>query len=167
MTAREEAAVMAHLIPRTDEQLSVEIAALESLSAAQLRDRWKDLYGTEPPPRASRDLLMRTVAYRIQGRALGRPVLSLQVCRMRPTLAHIGLRYRGWKKTSILTRVRLNPLAHYYEVPAAVPSGTRRPRRAQRRGEVSSSRLYPRREDYASWARRALRELDVGFTGAR
>ena len=62
---------MAQLISRTDDQLSAEIAALESLSTVQLRQRWKALYGTEPPPRASRDLLMRAVAYRIQERALG------------------------------------------------------------------------------------------------
>ena len=29
------------------------------------------LYGTEPPPRISRDLLTRAVAYRIQEKALG------------------------------------------------------------------------------------------------
>ena len=62
---------MAQPIPRTDDQLSAEIAALESLSTAQLRERWKDLYGTEPPPRASRDFLMRAGAYRIQERVLG------------------------------------------------------------------------------------------------
>jgi hypothetical protein len=62
---------MAQAIPRTDDQLSAEIAALESLSTTQLRERWEALYGTEPPPRASRDLLMRAVAYRIQERALG------------------------------------------------------------------------------------------------
>ena len=62
---------MAQAIPRTDDQLSAEIASLESLSTAQLRERWKALYGTEPPPRASRDLLMRAVAYRIQERTLG------------------------------------------------------------------------------------------------
>jgi hypothetical protein len=47
---------------RTDDQLSAEIAALESLSTAQLRERWKAFYGTEPQPRASSDLLMRAVA---------------------------------------------------------------------------------------------------------
>jgi hypothetical protein len=63
--------VVAQAIPRTEDQLSAEIAAIESLSTAQLRGRWKALYGTQPPPRASRDLLMRAVAYRIQERALG------------------------------------------------------------------------------------------------
>jgi len=53
------------------DQISAEIAALKSLSTNELRERWKALYGTEPPPRASRNLLTRAVAYRIQERALG------------------------------------------------------------------------------------------------
>jgi hypothetical protein len=53
------------------EQLSVKIASLHSETTLQLRRRWKALYGTEPPPRASRDLLTRAVAYRIPERALG------------------------------------------------------------------------------------------------
>src|SRR5215469_8106544 len=53
------------------EQLSNEIAALHSATTLQLRQRWKALYGTEPPPRASRDLMTRAVAYCIQERALG------------------------------------------------------------------------------------------------
>jgi hypothetical protein len=36
-----------------------------------LRQRWKALYGMEPPPRASRDLLTRAVAYRLQERMFG------------------------------------------------------------------------------------------------
>jgi len=51
--------------------LYAEIDALQSETTLQLRRRWKALYGTEPPPRASRDLLMRFVAYRLQERMLG------------------------------------------------------------------------------------------------
>jgi len=51
--------------------LYAEIDALQSETTLQLRQRWKALYGTEPPPRASRDLLTRAVAYRLQERALG------------------------------------------------------------------------------------------------
>src|SRR5262245_13493952 len=36
-----------------------------------MRERWKALYRNEPSPRASRDFLMRAVAYGIQERALG------------------------------------------------------------------------------------------------
>jgi hypothetical protein len=53
------------------DRLSGEISALHSASIIQLRQRWKALYGTEPPRRASRDLMTRAVAYRIQERALG------------------------------------------------------------------------------------------------
>jgi hypothetical protein len=63
---------MARDIPSTEgDQLSAEIAALQSLTTALLRRRWKALYGTEPPLRASRDLLCRAVACRLQERALG------------------------------------------------------------------------------------------------
>jgi Protein of unknown function (DUF2924) len=53
------------------DQLSAEIAALLSETTFQLRERWKALYGTEPPPRVSRDLMKRAVACRIQERLLG------------------------------------------------------------------------------------------------
>jgi hypothetical protein len=51
--------------------LYAEIDALQSETTPQLRQRWKALYGTEPPARASRDLLTRAVAYRLQERLLG------------------------------------------------------------------------------------------------
>ncbi len=69
---------MARATPRTDDRISAEITALASLSIAQLRGRWKALYGTEPPSRASRDFLIRAVAYRIQERALGGLSVSMR-----------------------------------------------------------------------------------------
>ena len=51
--------------------LASEIAALAGATLADLKSRWRLLYGTEPPPRISRDLLTRAVAYRIQEEALG------------------------------------------------------------------------------------------------
>jgi len=56
--------------PRS-EKLSQEISALTDLSVKELKERWRPLYGTEPPPRISRELLTRAVAYRIQEKALG------------------------------------------------------------------------------------------------
>ena len=53
------------------EKLAAELAGLESLDTPQLRARWKTLYETEAPPRFSRDLLMRAIAYRLQERVLG------------------------------------------------------------------------------------------------
>ena len=44
-----------------------QIAALGGLSAAELKDRWRDLNGTEPP-RYNRDFLLKRLAHRIQVR---------------------------------------------------------------------------------------------------
>jgi hypothetical protein len=52
-----------------DDRLAAEIEELPALDTAALRDRWTELYGLEPAPRISRDLLIRGVAYRIQEEA--------------------------------------------------------------------------------------------------
>jgi hypothetical protein len=46
-------------------ELSRKIATLTDLTAQQLRTEWRRLYRNHPP-RLSRDLLVRTIAYRIQ-----------------------------------------------------------------------------------------------------
>ena len=46
-------------------ELSQRIVALNDLTAQQLRDEWRRLYRGQPP-RLSRDLLIRTIAYRMQ-----------------------------------------------------------------------------------------------------
>ena len=51
--------------------LANEIATSTEATAADLKSRWCVLYGAEPPPRISRDLLTRAIAYRIQEDALG------------------------------------------------------------------------------------------------
>ena len=53
------------------EQISAQIAALASLSMNELKIRWRDLYDTEPPPRISRELLTRAIAYRQQEQVFG------------------------------------------------------------------------------------------------
>jgi hypothetical protein len=58
-------------VPVNTSALVHEIAALGQATAANLRERWRVLYRTEPPPRISRDLLIRALAHRIQERALG------------------------------------------------------------------------------------------------
>jgi hypothetical protein len=50
---------------------SSEIAALFDLSVSELKDRWRSIYGTEPPPRSSRKLLVSAIAYRMQERVIG------------------------------------------------------------------------------------------------
>ena len=52
-------------------EVSREIAALFDLSVSELRDRWRSVYGTNPPPRSSRKLLVSAIAYRMQERAFG------------------------------------------------------------------------------------------------
>ena len=48
--------------------LASEIATLVEATSADLKSRWRVLYSTEPPPRISRDLLTRAIAYRIRRR---------------------------------------------------------------------------------------------------
>ena len=51
-------------------ELARKIATLTDLTAQQLRTEWRRLYRNHPP-RLSRDLLVRTIAYRIQELAYG------------------------------------------------------------------------------------------------
>ena len=53
------------------DKLGAEVAQLESLGLNELRARWRQLYETVPPPRFSRDLLRRAIAYRMQELVLG------------------------------------------------------------------------------------------------
>ena len=56
--------------PPTCEQMNRRIAVLDTLTAPQLRDEWRRLYRGQPP-RFSRDLLIRSLAYRLQELAQG------------------------------------------------------------------------------------------------
>ena len=62
---------MKHKASSTTSALAHEIAALRQATPADLKERWRALYCTEPPRRISRDLLIRALAYRIQEQALG------------------------------------------------------------------------------------------------
>ena len=53
------------------DELYGELANLRALGPERLKERWRILYGTEPPPRISEDLLRRAIAYRLQERACG------------------------------------------------------------------------------------------------
>ena len=52
-------------------RIAAEVAAVATLGREQLKQRWRSLYGSEPPLRMSQDLLRRAVAYRLQERVLG------------------------------------------------------------------------------------------------
>ncbi len=53
-----------------DSRVAEQLRALEQMPLLDLRAEWRRLVGAEPP-RLSRDLLVRALAYRIQERALG------------------------------------------------------------------------------------------------
>ena len=69
LPARDTTTVVA-VNPTRRSELSPRIAALNELTAQQLRDEWRRLYRGQPP-RLSRDLLIRTIAYRMQELAYG------------------------------------------------------------------------------------------------
>jgi hypothetical protein len=48
-----------------------EITALFDLSVSELKDRWRSIYGSEPPPRSSGKLLVSASGYRMQERVFG------------------------------------------------------------------------------------------------
>ncbi len=51
--------------------LARDLAALPGLPLDDLKARWRELYGTPPPPKLSRKLMVRAIAYRLQEQALG------------------------------------------------------------------------------------------------
>jgi hypothetical protein len=54
------------------EDLKNELAKLASgLGRAELQDRWRRLYGTDPPEQISRPLLARAIGHRMQTKAMG------------------------------------------------------------------------------------------------
>src|SRR5688572_32710736 len=67
--ACETATVLAASPTRHDE-LAQRISALNDLTAPHLREEWRRLYRGQPP-RLSRDLLIRSIAYRMQEIAYG------------------------------------------------------------------------------------------------
>ena len=53
------------------EDLSAEIAALNTLEPAALLQRWQALFGTDPSPLLARIFMVRAIAYRLQERRFG------------------------------------------------------------------------------------------------
>jgi len=52
-------------------ELASALASLPRLDRAALLARWREVYGGSPPPRLSRTLLVRALAYRLQEQAHG------------------------------------------------------------------------------------------------
>jgi hypothetical protein len=53
------------------EDLSTALARLERASRHRLAELWVEYFGAPPPPRTSRSLMIRAVAYKMQERTLG------------------------------------------------------------------------------------------------
>ncbi len=51
--------------------IDAEIAAIEQLRIAALRQRWRDIYGAEAPARLGSEFLKRALAFHLQERMLG------------------------------------------------------------------------------------------------
>ncbi len=86
------------------DSLADRLADLEALSTAELRARWEQVFNHTAPTRASRDLLLRALAYHIQERSEGG--LSKSTRRRLATLA--GLNGENREAVS-LQRARLKP----------------------------------------------------------
>jgi Protein of unknown function (DUF2924) len=68
----EEPANMKNSIPKGDPKaLAVALDALSLLDPQELNARWKSLYGSDPPDRIRRPLMIQALAYRLQEQALG------------------------------------------------------------------------------------------------
>jgi len=48
-----------------------EIAALDALDRSALLQRWSSAFGREAPPRLSRSLMIKAIAYQMQVKAFG------------------------------------------------------------------------------------------------
>ena len=55
----------------TGEDFGTALAGLTRASRARLAEHWAEYFGAPPPPRTSRSLMIRAVAYKLQERALG------------------------------------------------------------------------------------------------
>jgi len=65
--------------------LSAALDAVSSLGPDELEAQWKALYGTDPPDRLRRPLMIQALAYRIQEQALG----GLKPATRRPALKRL------------------------------------------------------------------------------
>jgi len=87
-----------------ESEVAREIAGLAGLDRASLVDRWRSLYGRPPPPKLSRVLLEKAIAYEIQCAALGG--LSASVKRaLRATVSGNGKRSTGTRPLSAGARL--------------------------------------------------------------
>ena len=93
------------LVASKNHQLSArlveQLVALASMPTADLRKHWVRLYKTQPPRRMSRELLLLTVGWKIQARAMG----GLSVATKRKLICAAG----GQSAASLASAIRLKP----------------------------------------------------------
>ena len=86
------------------EKLAQELKDLETRGDDELKDRWLSFYGTKPPPKIHRSLLIAAVAHRMQENALGALKSSVRrhlmqaanhTATSRPSPGHLSLRPRA------------------------------------------------------------------------
>ena len=53
------------------EEIDTALAGLERASRHRLAEHWAEYFGAAPPPRTSRSLMIRAIAYKMQERELG------------------------------------------------------------------------------------------------
>lgn len=69
--------------------LEQDIARIRAMNVDALRAEWRRVFGSDPPPAFSKDLLARAIAYRLQEQALGG--LSPAAARLLRSLAKPGV----------------------------------------------------------------------------
>lgn len=87
------------------DRLAGELASLSSLDTSALKERWKALYGVEPPSHVSRNLLIRAVAYRLQENALG----GVKPQTLRFLARQGGDAFKGGDAVGLAPRPKLKP----------------------------------------------------------
>ena len=60
-----------HTYGGNPDDLAREVGSLSTLCSKALKDKWRTLYGVEPPRQISRAFMLRAIAYRIQEKSLG------------------------------------------------------------------------------------------------
>jgi hypothetical protein len=85
--------------------LAKELANLPDLGREDLMEHWRKLYGTEPPTKMSRPILIQALAYQMQEQVLGglRPVVRRALARAVEEIAS------GQPASEVSVRVRLRP----------------------------------------------------------
>ncbi len=86
------------------QQLLKQLDHLRQLDPDELRKRWRNLFGSEPPPRLRSSLMVQAIAYRLQEKALGR--LKPATCRLLERVADDVAAHRQLSPASEKIRLR-------------------------------------------------------------